>query len=127
MKLIGKRENGRLMTWTYQHQDIHDAGSAAAFIARAARLDGIRPGYIALRDLERSSDEGNGSRQLPGTAAPEEITAMLEQSSFDRLFLSGKYRRLHVGIGIDLRKYTLEITLTRGRTEEMEQIAGLLD
>lgn len=127
MKLIEKRENNRLMTWTYLHGDIRDCGSAASFIARIAALEEIKPNFIALRDLQHSTDEGSQSRELPGNAPPEEITRFLDRYPYDRLFLSGKYKRLRVGIGIDLKDFILEITLTKGRTDEMEQIAALID
>ena len=127
MKLIEKRESGRLMTTAYQHGVITDRGSAASFIARVAALEEIRPNYIALRDLQHSTDEGSRSRELPGDAPPEEITRFLDQYPYDRLFLSGKYKRLRVGIGIDLKDFILEITLTKGRAVEMEQIAALID
>ena len=127
MKLIEKRESGRLMTTAYQHGVITDRGSAASFITRVAALEEIKANYIALRDLQHNSDEGSQSRELPGNAPPEEITRFLGLYPYDRLFLSGKYKRLRVGIGIDLKEFVLEITLTKGRADEMEQIAALID
>ena len=70
MKRIDKRESRRLTTCVYTDEAIRDARSAAECVARAARTEGYRARYIALRDLERGADEGNGSAQLrPGADA----------------------------------------------------------
>lgn len=126
MKLIDRRENGDLTTWTYADERILDAQSAAERIARAAALERFRAKYIALRDLSRSADEGGDSRDLPPDSDAEAIAAALAERPFDRLYLSGRYRGARAGIGIDLNSFELSITLPDGREELADEIAGAL-
>ena len=126
MNRIDKRENGRLTTWTYTDGALCDARSAAERIVRAAELEGFRAGYIALRDLERSADEGRDSRELPPDLEVEAIVEALAKQPFDRLVLSGRYRGVRAGIGVDLRSFELSVTLPEGREDLADEIARAL-
>lgn len=125
MNLIDKRENGKLTTWVYTDETLRDAASAAARIARIAAGEGFTAGYIALRDLSHGVDEDNDSRRLPPDAGAEAILEALASAACDRLYLSGRYRRVRVGVGIDLHTYELSITLPEDRLALMEGLAGL--
>ena len=126
MNRIDKRENGRLTTWTYLDETLCDARSAAERIVRAAELEGFRAGYIALRDLERRADEGGDSRELPPDSDAAEIADALAGQTIDRLYLSGRYRGVRAGIGIDLRSFELSVTLPEGREDLADEIARAL-
>ena len=126
MNLIEKRGSGKLATWIYEDKSLRSVESAADRIATAAGLEGFEPKYIALRDLEHSADENNDSRELRADAGKNEILAALIAKPCDRLFLSGKYRGIRVGVGIDLKKFELSITLPDDRLDVMEALAGLL-
>lgn len=126
MNLIEKRSSGKLATWIYEDKLLRSVESAADRIAFAAALEGFEPKYIALRDLEHSADEGNDSRELKADAGKSGILAALAAKPCDRLFLSGKYRGVRVGVGIDLKKFELSITLPDDRLDIMDSLADLL-
>ena len=127
MKLTERRSNGKLTTWIYEDESLRSVEAAAGRIAYAAALEGFEPKYIALRDLEHSVDEGSDSRELRADAGKNEILAALAAKSCDRLFLSGKYQDVRVGVTIDQKSFGLSITLPEERIDAMEPLANSLD
>lgn len=124
MKLIREYRTGKLNTRVYEQEKIRDELSAADYLFRIAALENLRVEYIALRDPEHSADEGNGSRQFPPDTSAGEIREALAATPCARLYLAGKYKRAHAGIGIDSRSSEVSVTMYAKQREHMEELAA---
>ena len=111
MNRIKTRKNRALMTAVYTDDAAGSTESAVRLLMQFRNIDGFEAGYAALRDLDRSADEGNHSRQIRTNAEEQEILEMLAAQPCGKLYLAGTYREVRVGIGINMKTSEVLITL----------------
>lgn len=113
MILKETRKTRQLVTFVYSSDVVCCFSSAADFLLRAARAEGFTPVSFALRDLSRSADEGNRSREWGPNVSREEMLDAFAKDGGDRLYLAGRFGRANTGIGVDLKSWEIAVTLSR--------------
>lgn len=121
-----RTESGKLVTVYYTHWSVNSLDSAVELILHIASLDRFRVDYIALRDLEKSSDEGNASREFPAGTDADEILDACRKERYQRIFLSGCWDGARLGVGIDLSGFEVAVTGFAGDQDRIDSLARLL-
>ena len=111
MNRIKTRKNRGLLTAVYADDAAGSPETAVSLLMLFRDMDGFESQYIALRDLERSAEEGSRSRRLQAGAVGREVLDALAAQPCGKLYLAGRYRGFRTGIGIDLKASRVLITL----------------
>ena len=126
MNRIKTRKNRGLTTVIYTDETAGRTETAVRLLVLCREIEGFEPGYAALRDLDRSADEGNHSRQLRTGLTEEEIMAALAEQPCGKLYVSGKYQGVRTGIGINMKTSEVSVTLPGEHVALADEIVAKL-
>ena len=127
MSIIREKRNHSNITRYYQVQHVSNTEEATRWICLIVGLDEFETNYLYLSDLVNRWDEGSGDLQIDPPISEDAVLQEVVSRNADLISVNGKYKGKPIILGVDLKNYSVFVTLRKKEAADIESIERQLE